>query len=337
MKVKILPPIVLSLIITTILTPCNGMEDAQISPDPFVNRINELTGLKLTPKKFTSELKGYNLPPFSPAQGNRNHFDDRPEGSFTRIESLVMHYTVCNTPETLDLFTKNIPDGRVSASYVITETDDALGISGGQVIRMMPDDERAWHAGVSSWRGINNLNGTSIGIENVNKGFTDSPGQARVWYPFDPAQIHSLGLLSQAIVRKHNIPPMYVVGHADIAPGRKQDPGILFPWGELYSTYGVGAWLGDEEQSVEAVAKTYSPKELPPRDVNIEFLSTQLQEYGYKIEPTSKPDEHFLNVLKAFKSHFSCNQKPEEYDSQPNENDVRWIWSLNAKYPPREQ
>lgn len=200
------------------------------------------------------------------------------------------------------------------------------------MIKMAPDDKRTWHAGVSKWREITNLNGTSLGIENVNKGFTDSTDQHRTWYPFDKDQIHSLGLLSQAIVKKYNISPVYVVGHTDIAPDRKQDPGILFPWGQLHNDYGVGAWLGTEEQNSSAIAERYTPKEPLPQDVSVEFLSTYLKEYGYNIEPTSKPTEQFSNVLKAFKSHFSCNQQPEKYAGQPDRNDMLWIWGLNAKY-----
>jgi N-acetylmuramoyl-L-alanine amidase len=332
MKAKLLLSILLSSSITTIFAPCSGTENTKIGQDPFITRIQDLTQIRLAPEKITTDLSGYTLPPFPIEQKNRNHFDDRPEGSLTPIKSLVMHYTVCNTLETLNLFTKDIPDGRVSASYVITESDSGLKIPGGKVIKMAPNDKRTWHAGVSKWREITNLNGTSLGIENVNKGFTDSLEQVRKWYPFDKDQIHSLGLLSQAIVRKYNISPIYVVGHADIAPDRKQDPGILFPWGQLYNAYDVGAWLSTEEQTTSAITERYSPKEPLPQGASIEFLSTYLKLYGYNIEPTSKPNEQFLNVLKSFKSHFSYNQQPEKYDSQPDENDMLWIWSLNAKY-----
>ncbi|MGV8949374.1 MAG: N-acetylmuramoyl-L-alanine amidase [Candidatus Paracaedibacter sp.] len=316
------------LSVAMVSAPCSAMEG-----DNFITTVQGLTGLTLVPEKFTSTLDGYTLPPFPLGEKNRNHFDDRSEGSFTPIKSLVMHYTVCNTPATLNLFTKDIPDNRVSASYVITEAEshDDKRIPGGKVIKMAPDDKRTWHAGVSKWREITNLNGTSLGIENVNKGFTDPSGQERVWYPFDQDQIHSLGLLSQAIVKKYNISPTYVIGHADIAPDRKQDPGILFPWDKLYSTYGVGAWLSKEEQNTSAITN-FSPKEPLPQNVSIEFLSTYLKQYGYNIEPTSKPTEQFLNVLKSFKSHFSCNQQPEKYNSEPDENDMLWIWGLNAKY-----
>jgi N-acetylmuramoyl-L-alanine amidase len=72
-------------------------------------------------------------------------------------------------------------------------------------------------------------------------------GNDFAWYPFDKDQVRSLGLLSQSIVKKYNIKPYNVVGHSDIAANRKQDPGILFPWRELYQTYKVGAWLENEE------------------------------------------------------------------------------------------
>jgi N-acetylmuramoyl-L-alanine amidase len=300
--------------------------------DPFINRVRELNDIELIPEQFAEGLGGYKVPYFLPPQTNRNHFDDRPEGPLTPIKSLVMHYTVSNFQRTLDTFTKDIPANRVSATYVISETDEALGIPGGRIIQVTPEDKRAWHAGVSSWRELTNLNGTSVGIENVNKGFIDSSGEPRRWFPFDPNQIHALGLLSQGIIQKHHIYPAYVVGHADIAPGRKQDPGILFPWGQLYKDYAVGAWLVEEELNPYIINNRYCPQEELPQGVSFAFLSTYLKKYGYSIEPTAYPSAPFSDVLKAFKSHFSQNQNPQGYDGAPDENDMLWAWGLAVKY-----
>jgi N-acetylmuramoyl-L-alanine amidase len=298
--------------------------------DPFINRMKELIHIELIPGKFTEDLTGYKIPYFPPPQTNRNHFDDRPEGILTPIKALVMHYTVSNLPRAANTFTADIPDNRVSATYLISEADEVLGIPGGKIIQVVPEDKRAWHAGVSSWREITNLNGTSIGIENVNKGFINPPGEPIKWFPFDPAQIHALGLLSQGIVQKYHISPAYVVGHADIAPGRKQDPGILFPWSQLHKDYGVGAWLVEEEQNPSAIGQ-YCPREKLPQGVSIAFLSTSLKEYGYSIEPTDYPVGLFPSVLKAFKSHFSQNQNPQGY-AAADERDMFWAWGLAAKY-----
>jgi N-acetylmuramoyl-L-alanine amidase len=318
------------------------------SQDLFIDTINAGCDLNLVPEKLTNQLNGYKILPFPEEQKNRNHFDDRPEGILTPIKSLVMHYTVLDIFETLSLFTKNISEGRVSSSYVITESDEGADIKGGQVIQVAPDDKRTWHGGVSKWREINNLNGTSIGIENVNKGFLDHPQPEergaedasktqileREWFSFDPDQIQSLGLLSQALIKKYNISPVYVVGHADIASQRKQDPGILFPWGHLFETYGVGAWLTEEERSPSVIMERYKPTKLLPPGVDIKFLSKCLKKYGYNVVPTPTPTEEFLNVLKAFKSHFSRNQQPERYNDEADENDMVWAWGLISKYKP---
>ncbi len=298
----------------------------------FAAHIHQLTNISLIPEKFTKDISGFKIPPFSFPEQNRNHYDDRAEGTLTPIQSLVMHYTVCDLPGTLDIFTKDLPDGRVSATYVISETDQTLNIPGGQVIRVVPDEYRAWHAGVSQWREIKNLNSSSIGIENVNKGFIDNSDRTRTWFDFDPVQIHSLGLLSQAIVKKYHISPSYVVGHADICPDIKTDPGILFPWGKLYYEYGIGAWLTKDEQMLEKIHDLYCPREKLPQGTSLAFLSTYLKEYGYNIEPQGYLDPHFSNVLKVFKGHFSHNQEREKYNDGPNEKDMLWIWALASKY-----
>lgn len=325
-------PLAIAIIMVT-FSPCRGMETGQEISDPFIRRVQELCQLSLTSENLTKELDGYSLVPFSGEQKNRNHFDDRPQGSLTPIKSIVMHYTVSNFTRTMDLFTKDIPDGRVSSSYVISETDESLDIPGGKVIRIAPDDKRTWHAGVSQWREIVNLNGVSLGIENVNKGFIDAQDKERAWFPFDHQQVHALGLLSQALIKEYHIAPSYIVGHADIAPDRKQDPGILFPWERLYHVYDVGAWLTKEELDTSTINQRYVPKEPLPKGVSVEFLSTQLNRYGYKVEPTSMATGQFLDVLKAFKSHFSSNMEPHMYNSQPDEKDMLWVWGLNAKYP----
>lgn len=241
-----------------------------------------------------------------------------------------MHYTVINLNQTLFEFTKNVPDNRVSSGYVISEKEDDMNIPGGKVICVVDDAKRAWHAGNSNWRELEKLNDVSIGIEHVNKGFKEGTSP-REWYTFDPDQIKASGILSRNIVEKYGIKPIYVVGHSDIAPLRKEDPGIMFPWGEFYK-YGVGAWLSDDERSVKAIVEKYHPKEDLPQEVSILFLSTHFKNYGYKLTETATATDEFLSVLKAFKSHFSYNQQPEMYDSGADMNDMFWIWALTAKY-----
>jgi N-acetylmuramoyl-L-alanine amidase len=111
------------------------------------------------------------------------------------------------------------PDSGVSAHYVLAED--------GQVLRLVPEEKRAWHAGKSWWRGITDVNSASVGIEIVN------PGHEFGYRPFPEPQVDALLPLVADIVRRHGIKPPYVVGHSDIAPVRKEDPGELFPWARL--------------------------------------------------------------------------------------------------------
>lgn len=135
-----------------------------------------------------------------------------------RISMVVLHYT--DMPSTEAALTRLCdPAAKVSAHYVITEE--------GEVIRLVDESMRAWHAGLSFWRGKANVNGCSIGIELAN------PGHTCGYRPFPDAQIDALVPLLHRIVHDYDIPRANVVGHSDIAPQRKLDPGELFPWERL--------------------------------------------------------------------------------------------------------
>lgn len=119
------------------------------------------------------------------------------------------------------------PHSEVSAHYLIDED--------GTTYQLVPESQRAWHAGRSYWRGTTDVNSASIGIELVN------PGHEHGYRPFPAPQIARLTVLCRDIMDRHNMPAQGVVGHSDIAPGRKLDPGELFPWADLASR-GVGVW-----------------------------------------------------------------------------------------------
>lgn len=134
------------------------------------------------------------------------------------ISMLVLHYTgMPDAASAIDWMTN--PESKVSAHYCVTED--------GQVIKMVDEDKRAWHAGVAYWRGITDVNSASIGIEIVN------PGHEWGYRPFPEEQISALIPLVYDIVMRHRITRGNIVGHSDIAPARKQDPGELFPWARL--------------------------------------------------------------------------------------------------------
>jgi N-acetylmuramoyl-L-alanine amidase len=134
------------------------------------------------------------------------------------VSMLVLHYTgMIDAAAAIQRLTD--PEAKVSAHYLVAED--------GQVIRLVDESKRAWHAGKSHWRGIDDINSASIGIELVN------PGHEFGYRPFAEAQIDALVPLVSEIVQRHGITRGNVVGHSDIAPKRKQDPGELFPWYRL--------------------------------------------------------------------------------------------------------
>ena len=134
------------------------------------------------------------------------------------VSMIVLHYTgMQDAASAIDRLSD--PEAKVSAHYLIAED--------GQIVRMVNEDKRAWHAGRSHWRKINDVNSASVGIEIVN------PGHEFGYRPFPVTQIDALLPLMQAIMLRYKITRGNVVGHSDIAPARKEDPGELFPWERL--------------------------------------------------------------------------------------------------------
>ncbi|MBT5242454.1 MAG: N-acetylmuramoyl-L-alanine amidase [Rhodospirillaceae bacterium] len=152
------------------------------------------------------------------------NFGDRRDG--TSITMLVFHYTGMENCESA-LAHLCDADAEVSAHLLIDED--------GTAYRLVEDDRRAWHAGASFWRGETDINSASIGIELVN------PGHEYGYKAFPQPQIDALIAFSQDLISEYAIPATGVVGHSDIAPGRKSDPGELFPWKRIASS-GIGLW-----------------------------------------------------------------------------------------------
>ncbi|RIJ32137.1 N-acetylmuramoyl-L-alanine amidase [Henriciella algicola] len=173
------------------------------------------------------------------------------------LDMLVLHYTGM---ETGDAAIERLTDKEagVSAHYVVRET--------GEILQLVDEDKRAWHAGVSSWRGDEDLNSRSVGIEIVNGGHDwRAPDGSLPDYP--DAQIEAVISLSKAIIDRWNIPADRVVGHSDIAPARKADPGEHFPWQRL-SEAGIGLWPSvsggaDQPAEISLRAIGYDVSDLP--------------------------------------------------------------------------
>jgi N-acetylmuramoyl-L-alanine amidase len=297
--------------------------DIQDTQDAFQCYVSQKLQIPLRREESLQDNPVYSVPYFTD-RPNRNHFDERPQGA--KISELIIHYTVENFLGSLEAFTRDATDNRVSAHYVITETETPP-VLGGTLIQVVPEAKRAWHAGISNWQGRGSLNATSIGIELVNPGRRSD----NTWVPFDVKQISTLGFLCQKIVQTYPIKATCVIGHADIAPGRKQDPGPLFPWGILHEHYGIGAWLAADEQTPEAIHQKYKPREELPKEPNQTFLATYLKDYGYDISKTGNA-QNFTSVLTAFQAHFSQNQHPENVGKPPSRSDMFWIWALVWKY-----
>ncbi len=155
-----------------------------------------------------------------------------------------------------------------------------------ETLALVPEERRAWHAGVSCWQGRERLNDSSIGIEIVN------PGHGQGYRAFPAAQIEALARLAQAIMERWAIPACRVLGHSDIAPERKIDPGERFPWQRL-AARGVGIW--------PVTGLTEAPD--PPRARRL------LEEIGYR--PVAGPPGEAL-LLAAFQRHF----RPERVDGR---------------------
>ncbi|KZD08308.1 N-acetylmuramoyl-L-alanine amidase [Oceanibaculum pacificum] len=152
------------------------------------------------------------------------NFGDRRDGR--RPDLLVLHYTGMESGQAA-LERLCDPAAQVSAHYLIEED--------GACFRLVAEENRAWHAGLSLWAGESDLNSASIGIELVN------PGHEHGYRPFPDAQIAALLTLAASIRQRHGILPHRVVGHSDIAPTRKEDPGELFPWQRL-ARHRLGLW-----------------------------------------------------------------------------------------------
>jgi N-acetylmuramoyl-L-alanine amidase len=173
------------------------------------------------------------------------------------IDMLVLHYTGMASAEAA-LARLCDPAAKVSAHYTIDET--------GTVYAHVPESARAWHAGVSFWAGTRNVNACSIGIELVN------PGHEFGYRAFAPAQIAALTELCHGIGKRHAIPARRILGHSDVAPARKDDPGELFPWPALAGA-GIGLWpeMTAGKAAADALPRFGYDPEAPPEKVILAF------------------------------------------------------------------
>lgn len=182
------------------------------------------------------------------------------------VDMLVLHYTGMRTAgEAMERLCD--PAAEVSAHYLIDED--------GTVSQLVDEDKRAWHAGVSSWRGETNINSRSIGIEIVN------PGHEWGYRDFTPAQYDALIPLCLDILSRHAIPARNVVGHSDVAPARKQDPGEKFQWRRLAGE-GIGHW---PPPATEPAAETAVPDLLAEIGYDISDVAAAVRAFQRRYRP----------------------------------------------------
>ncbi len=196
---------------------------------------------------------------------------------------------------------------KVSAHYMIEENGD--------ICQLVDEDKRAWHAGVSSWRGQSNINSCSIGIEIVNGGHDYGLPE------FPDAQIEAASVLSQQIMVRHKICAQNVLGHSDIAPARKQDPGERFPWEKL-AARGIGLW----PQNIEPDRRVLF--EAGDRGRGVSAAQSGLAHIGYGVSVTGVLDDDTRLVIAALQRRYRADQIDGLIDMQTL-HIIRWL-SENA-------
>ncbi|MYN05973.1 N-acetylmuramoyl-L-alanine amidase [Pseudoduganella aquatica] len=213
----------------------------------------------------------------------------------SRVKFIVIHYTVSDLPRSIKILTEQ----EVSSHYLLTDEAEP------KFYTLVDESRMSNHAGVSSWKTYSNLNPMSVGIEIVNCGFKETP-EGRVWCPFTQAQIDQLIPLLKQIVARHNIPPQNILGHSDIAPQRKQDPGPLFPWHQLAAA-GLITWPDAAQVAAQrAVFETQLP--------DVAWFQKKLAQHGYAVPQTGVLDEATRNVMFAFQSKY----RPARFDGNPD-------------------
>ncbi len=215
------------------------------------------------------------------------------------ITMLVLHYTGM---ESADVARARLcdPSAEVSAHWFVTED--------GNVESLVPEAKRAWHAGVGSWNGITDVNSASIGVEIANGGHNLLQEDGSL-PPYPDAQILAVIKLCKEIVARHDIKPANIVGHSDIAPDRKEDPGEHFPWAGLAAA-GIGLWPGELSDDDRILF------ELGDRDRGVSIIQRGLADLGYGISVTGCLDDQTQAVIRAVQRRYRPSKVDGVIDMQ---------------------
>jgi len=249
------------------------------------------------------------VPP--PPEGPRFDHTLTARAQSDRIKYVILHYTVSDLPRSINTLAHGTD---VSAHYLLTDTNPPFFYT------LVDESRQANHAGYSNWKIYNQLNAASIGIEIVNPGFRETP-QGRVYAPFQQAQIDALIPLLKDIVKRHHIPFGNILGHNDIAPQRKQDPGPMFPWQQLANA-GLIPW--PEPSRVLARVPGFQ-QQLP----EVAWFQRKLAEIGYAVPQSGELDQATRNVISVFQTKY----RPSLYDGTPDAETAAMIDVLTSPVP----
>jgi N-acetylmuramoyl-L-alanine amidase len=220
-------------------------------------------------------------------------------------DMIVLHYT--GMPDTEAALTKLCSAGsEVSTHYVVMEN--------GHIVQCVAEARRAWHAGAAVWQGESDINSCSIGIEITN------PGHSHGYPDFPKRQIAAVTTLCRSIFTRYRIPAWRVLGHSDVAPTRKQDPGEKFPWRVLHDS-GIGLWV--KPAPVVEGGPLFVFGENDPAIAEIQLL---LGKYGYDVPASGNFDGTTRHVIAAFQRHF----RPARVDGVADSSTIVTIKALLA-------
>mgnify|MGYP006341673657 CR=1 FL=1 len=237
-------------------------------------------------------------------------------GQNFRQRFIILHYTALDDENSIKVLTEQ----EVSAHFLITTRDEE------PIYNLVPEDKRAWHAGESEWKSSKNLNDSSIGIEIVNLGLNEDilpdtdTGVERALKnqyrqaPYTEEQIKKIAILVKYLSEKYEIAPENILGHSDVAPQRKLDPGPMFPWKELYDE--------DEKNKIQTeIGAEFST-------LTVTAYQNEFKKFGYTIQITGVYDKQTGNVIKAFQLHF----RQENFNGALDIETYSILKALNKKY-----
>lgn len=238
--------------------------------------------------------------PFNPTIAYQDLRNQATNFTPRKPQAVILHYTALGPRESLRALT----EGGVSAHYLVHPD--------GTIDYLIDESQRAWHAGTAQWGPFNDINSLSIGIEMVGFGFWNEipekmdvapdnlqrvPGSPQEWFPYPLPQIQAVATLCQDLKARWHIKDTLFLGHSDVAPGRKVDPGPLFPWQHLAKDFGVGAWVDSPLARPQFI-------KLPPKESEVLWMQMHLKQFGYNCPIHGELDPASIAVIQAFQMHY---------------------------------